>query len=321
MVTLMGLGLFSLVALEYGLRAYKSLSHDGVLHLSTRSLNNTGHSLYGWISPRDFAFDKDDACYGTGQVSYNAEGFRAPLIKEATGAEPVICILGDSTMQGFQLPDGTHLPHLLSHALAERGEKPYVLPLAVGGYGQTQQWMLYEDHCRALNPDVIVMHWDNNDVVNNSYELERYSGPANNNARLRPYLEQGEVVYRAPYPLSLGAWLDDTMVLRAINSVLLASTQRPSESLDTAWTLGWAVAEEIATKVVAEPGRAIALVAESNHQAIAMFKRAGLEMAIYPDIPEEMTCLPRDPHPTSEGHRLMLKTLLETLDKGASRAN
>lgn len=304
-------GLICLTLLEYGLRAYKSLGYDGMLWLRTSSVNNVSHPEYGWISPPDRQIDKADPCYGSGTVSYNSIGFRAPPLTDAAAAGLVVCVLGDSTMQGYQIADGRHLPHLLATALGTDGRKPYVLPLAVGGYGSTQQWMLYRDYCKPLNPDIIVQHWARNDIVNNSYDAERYGGPSNNNARTRPYLqEDGSIALRAPYPLSISRWIDDLMLIRAANSVLLKLGVRTPDELEPARERGWAVAKTMAERLAAEPGRKIALVDARHERAVQLYRDAGWELAVHDAIPPELTCAPRDPHPKSEGHRLMLDALL-----------
>ena len=309
--------MFILVALEFGLRAYKSLSYDGRVHLSSSSLNNVPHPTLGWISPSSLTYEKADPCYGTGRVSYNEAGFRAPPLEQAPDSHPVICVLGDSTMQGYQLPDGTYFPHQLTKALLQRGETPYVLPLAVGGYGSVQQWMLYEQYCRPLGPDVIIVNWADNDRINNSYTLERYSGPGNNNARPRPYLDLATdtVTIRSPYPFSLGEMLDDLLLVRVINTVLLGFDIRSSDdpSIREGVEEGYAVARAIAQRFADEPGRKIALVSADQHRAREMFRAAGFELAVHRVIADSMRCLPRDPHPNSQGHAIMVDALLEVM--------
>jgi hypothetical protein len=306
-----------LTALEIGLRAYNSLASDGRLQLTSSSVNEVSHPVLGWMSPADVQYEKEDPCYGKGRVTFNAEGFRAPPLEQAKGAHPIICILGDSTMQGYQLPDGTNLAHQLTKALIQRGERPYVLPLAVDGYGTVQQWMLYEQYCRPLNPDVIIIDWDDNDAVNNSFELERYSGPGSHNLRPRPYLdlETDEVTLRRPYPLSLSDTLDDLLLVRFINTVLLKLDMRPAEDPKRKKALeeGYAVALRIAKRFEHESARKIALVSTDETRARELFRAAQFELAVHRTVPRSMRCLPRDPHPNREGHALMLDALLETM--------
>ena len=271
--------------LELGLRAYKSLTYDGGLHLSSPSVNNVPHPELGWMSPSSVSVDKDDACYGAGTITYNAEGFRAPPRRDAHSADPVICILGDSRMQAYQLPDGQHLPHLLAAAYKDKGDQPHVLPLAVGGYGTTQQWMLYERHCRELTPDIVIHHWVENDPQNNSYDAERYGGATHNNGRPRPYLEGDNVVLRRPYPLQPGSALEGLLLIRALNALLVSWTAVDDAALAPALEAGWAVAETWLTRLADEPARVIGLVAEDQTRAIAMYRRLGIEVITHPPIP------------------------------------
>jgi hypothetical protein len=304
---------------EYTLRGIKSMKYDGTLHLSTPSINNVSHPKYGWISPSDLTFTKDDHCYGEGKISYNAQGFRAPDISESKSADIIVCILGDSIMQGYQIPDGGHLPQLLSQALESQFRRPYVLPLAVGGYGQAQQWLLFKDFCEPLRPHIVVQHWSSNDPTNNSYRAERFGGAANNNARRRPYYEDGKFVIRAPYPVSLGVFLDGWLIMKLINTFLLRQTVSSWQEQQEYQEEGWAVAKHFAYELKKAVGdRAIALVARGDHRAIEMYHDAGIALAVHPNITTEETCAPRDSHPTTAGHKKMLDALLPALVTRAS---
>jgi hypothetical protein len=302
------------IAVEYGLRAAKSSQLDGTLYVRTSSINCKPHPKYGWISHASLQFEKNDECYGSGTITYSEDGFRTRPLASAKDADIVICILGDSTMQGFQIPDGGHLPHLLEEELRKGHLNPYVLPLAVGGYGSVQQWMLFEDFCRPLDPTVVIQHWSSNDVINNSYLAERYSGTANNNARPRPYLENDRIVMRQPYPLHLNVWFDDLMITRVANSLLLRWQMRSPQDLQHYLESGWSVAEEMASRVSQGAKKKIALVEATDDRAIRLFRAQGFLVAAYDPVPVELTCLPRDPHPNTEGHLHMLNALLPVLD-------
>lgn len=305
--------LVSLAALELGLRAYKSITYDGVLHVATPSNNNELHPRFGWLSPASTSFEKRDACYGSGRVSYNEAGFRARPLAEAKRADVVVCILGDSTMQGFQLPDGMHLPHLLEAELRKTYKDPYVLPLAVGGYGTVQEWMLFEEFCKPLAPAALILHWDGNDAGNNSFLADRYSGAANNLGRARPYWEDGALVMRYPYPLQLADRLDELLLFKLANTVLLKLTAHDPERVRAYVDRGFAVAGELAQKIARELPIAIALVDPADTRAAAVFKASGMQVVVHPPIPDAMRCRPRDSHATTEGHALMLRALMPVL--------
>jgi len=312
-VKILALAGLSLLLLEYALRTIRSLSHYGVLHLSSPSADVEFHPRFGWISPPSQRVRKSDDCYGRGWVTYNDDGFRAPPMSHAHDSDLVICMLGDSTLHSFQIPDGQPLPHLLASRLRQHFARPFVLPLAVGGYGSAQQWKLFEEYCRDLNPAVVIQHWSANDVINNSYLAERYSGPVNNNARPRPYLESGQLVLRRPYPVRVSDWIDSLLVIRAINTLTLQWTVRPdlaSQGLEE----GWQVAEEVTRRLSESIPAKIALVEETEERAIEMFRRHGFLVATYTPLAADETCLPDDPHPNSAGHRRLLTALWPTLD-------
>ena len=299
--------ILSILFVEYGLRAAKSLWRDGTLYLASSSINSRPHPRYGWIGHSDHSFRKSDDCYGEGTISYNDEGFRAAPSSEAATAEAVICILGDSTMQGFQIPDGQHLPHLLSTELERRGVEAYVLPLAVGGYGSVQELLLFEDYCKPLDPDLVIWHWHRNDPANNSYLADRWSGP--NSARPRPYLEQGQVVIRRAYPLRVHDRVDDSMILKVINGVLL-KMQAASESQQQIYREhGWEVAGEVARRLAAQAEKRIVLLEASEERAAGLFRQHGFVVSEF-ELSDEHRCLPRDRHANPAGHRVMLDALL-----------
>lgn len=302
-----------LVMLEYGLRAIKSVTLDGTLYLAAPTINNEPHPTYGWISPASRRYEKTDACYGDGVVSYNEAGFRAPPLAEATDASPKVCILGDSTMQGYQMPDGSYLPHLLAAELAKHHDAPYVLPLAVLGYGSLQRWLLYQDFCRDIQPDVVVWSWDDNDPTNDSYLADRNAGP--NNVRPRPYLEDGEIVMRRSYPIHLTDQIDSLLTVKMLNGLIMLALKEDDETIAAYREQGWAVADSLAERLAQEVEHPIALVSRDATRAIEMFKRHGFELAIYDPFPDEERCLPRDLHPNTRGHQRMLNALLPVVEE------
>lgn len=296
---------------EYGLRAYRSLTRDGTFHLASSSMHVRPHEKYGWFSPRAMRYTRNDPCYGRGVVTYNEEGFRARPRSEARGSDLVVCVLGDSTMQGYQVPDGDYLPHLLERELRKDYRRPYVLPLAVGGYGTVQEWMLFEDFCRPLNPAAVVFHWSSNDVTNNSFLAERYTGSRRNNARPRPYYEDGRVVVRRPYPLRLSDRLDETLLVRSINTLLLDREGGPEPP--GAIEEGWRVAQRLVAEIARSAPVRVALLDARDRRATALFEAQGFRIAAHGPLPPGSQCLPRDDHPNGRGHRFLLEALLPVL--------
>lgn len=308
----------TLISLEIGLRGVKSVMLDGILYLSSPSINSRPHEKYGWISHSSFEYEKHDDCYGSGIVRYNEAGFRAPSISQANDADVKICILGDSTMQGYQMPDGEHLPFLLANELEQSSYRPYVLPLAVGGYGSVQQWMLFEDYCNALDPDMVIWHWAKNDPTNNSYLADRYSGP--NNARLRPYYENGEILLRKAYPIRISDTIDHLMTIKLLNGLILRYSEVQERELTEYRETGWEVAEIMAKRVADSVQNRVALVMSTEERAIEMFSRLGYKLAIYEPFSSDMKCLPKDSHPNPQGHKHMLNALMPVINEALVQA-
>jgi hypothetical protein len=298
---------------EYGLRAWKSLTYDGVLHLASASINNRPHPRYGWAGPASVRIQKDDACYGRGVVSYDADGFRSGT--HPKDPDLLVCIIGDSAMQAYQIPDGLTLPDLVAARLRQHFRAPDVLRLAVGGYGTLQEWMLFEDYCRARKPAALILDWSGNDVINNSFLAERHGGSHNNNARPRPYLEDGAVRMRRPYPLHLTDGLDELLTVRLLNTALLDRERRPAEELARYEETGWQVADDLLGRMARSVEHRIALVRANDTRAMGMFERHGFRVVAYPDLPPEDKCLPRDFHPNPRGHRRLFDALWPVLSR------
>jgi hypothetical protein len=112
---------------------------------------------------------------------------------EAEG-EPPLVVIGDSFTQAEGVPDG----ELWDDRLARELALP-IVALGVNGYGTTQEWMLARD-MRPELPRVraLLLQLHDNDVLNNSCELERRSW-LNNNMMPRPYLSaDGELEWDDP---------------------------------------------------------------------------------------------------------------------------
>lgn len=71
-----------------------------------------------------------------------------------------------------------------------------------GGYGSLQEYMVLDDYIDKIKPDLIILQFFDNDFYDNLYELDLLSYPYNNHG-VRPYLENGKIVYRQPLPLSV----------------------------------------------------------------------------------------------------------------------
>lgn len=73
----------------------------------------------------------------------------------------------------------------------------------IGGYGTLQEYMVLNKTIDEIKPDVIIWQFYFNDFSNNYYEADGREYPFNNHG-YRPYLENGNIVYRYPTTFS---WL------------------------------------------------------------------------------------------------------------------
>ena len=309
------IGIVTLLIVELSLRAYRSLTYDGGLYLFGTSPNYELHEKYGWISKQNFSHKKNNAFYGKGVARYNEQGFRARPLKEATNADFKVVILGDSYMQAHQIPDGLILPHLLETALNSRFKNPYVLPLAVGGYGSLQQYMLYKDFGEPFEPDLIIQQWCGNDVINNSYWAEYYNF-GNNNVLRRPYLEADSIIYRRPYAIHISNWIDNLVLTKVINLLLAKryANKIGQQELRKYVQTGWNVADKLTTKLIQEQKAPfIALVSYDELKAIDMYQKNDAIIATY-SVPDQYKNLPIDNHFNGEGHQILLNSLLPIID-------
>lgn len=306
------IAVITLFVLEFSLRAYKSLTYDGVLHLSTSSINENLDRKYGWMSPKSLRYHKSDSCYGTGEISYNEEGFRAPPVAQIATADPLVCILGDSLLQGYQIPDGMHLPHLLHQELKEEYPQAYVLPLGVGGYSSVQQLMLYNEFCKDRNPDLTIVLYSENDVIDNSYKatLRLYG----NNARPTPYLSNGEIVIKRPYPISISFSIDNLLVMRVVNALTMKVRYYFNRPWDSEWDTwreeGYEIMDYVAEQLARTKEPKVFLTPYPHWKEGKIFKSHGFELVQYKNFYKSMRCLPRDPHPNTTGHQVMNEALV-----------
>ena len=109
--------------------------------------------------------------------------------------KPRVLIIGDSFTQMVQVSNGEEWYAYLERAFPDIAF--YVF--GGGGYGTLQEYMVMDDYFDEIRPDAIIWQFCRNDFHNNYYELDRKDYPYNNHF-IRPYLENGNIVYRLPLP-------------------------------------------------------------------------------------------------------------------------
>jgi lysophospholipase L1-like esterase len=154
----------------------------------------------GWRSASNYRFDGPrrnvDGSVYTVHVSFRPDGFR--VFGDPSAREPRVLVVGDSYTQAVQVSDDDTYYALLGRAL---GAQMFVY--GAGGFGTLQENLILDQYFEAIQPDLIVWQFCSNDFINNAFELEQAS-VLNNNHLVRPYLEDGRIVYALPTPDPLG---------------------------------------------------------------------------------------------------------------------
>lgn len=121
-------------------------------------------------------------------ISTDGEGFR---IHGDAGEQErrKVLFLGDSFTQAMHVSDDNTYFGLLGDELDIE-----VFAYGVEGYGTLQQYLVLDRYIDAIQPDVVIIQYCPNDIINNHPELERLS-TLNRIGLQRPYLVDGEIVY------------------------------------------------------------------------------------------------------------------------------
>ena len=130
---------------------------------------------------------------GFGDVHYSTDSLGSRAFGDPETDRLRLLILGDSFTQAVQVSNGeTYYDRL-------RQFRPdlEIFAYGVGGYGTLQQWMALDELQAMVRPDLVLLQFCENDFINNDAYLESVSSKDNNHMR-RPYLEDGQVVYRNP---------------------------------------------------------------------------------------------------------------------------
>ncbi|MCL5022901.1 MAG: SGNH/GDSL hydrolase family protein [Nitrospirae bacterium] len=98
-----------------------------------------------------------------------------------------------------------------------------VFVIGAGGYGTLQELLLIKEYAGMIKPDIFVLQYCDNDIINNSFFLE---GPsiARGQKNLRPYWVNNRIEYRLPSD-SLYIFLYKTSKLFRTLDGLLSSVQ------------------------------------------------------------------------------------------------
>jgi lysophospholipase L1-like esterase len=153
-------------------------------------------------------------------VSNNSLGFRDREYAERKPAGTRrVAILGDSMTWGLGVANDSCYSEVLERALAANadasaGAPVEVLNFGAAGYGTDQEYLLFRDVVRRFEPDVVVVAYNANDVLNNSASSQHgYHKPY-----FKPGRNGGILLHGVPVPsredwsspwktTALGKWL------------------------------------------------------------------------------------------------------------------
>lgn len=139
---------------------------------------------------------REGASFG---LTTNADGMRTQLPVAHPGARARVALLGDSTVFGWGVDDGSTVADGLQHALdVDGGPQVEVLNAAQPGYSTTQSAVFFERVVAKYQPDLVVqflpMHDHNLVLVSDREHLDGPSGPLSG---LRVSLAQHSRLYQA----------------------------------------------------------------------------------------------------------------------------
>ncbi|MEO1262352.1 MAG: hypothetical protein AAFZ15_26330 [Bacteroidota bacterium] len=160
------------------------------------------HPKMGWTAKPNFNFSGTvtDAA-GTDydiQLAVDENGFK--YFGDPASGKKKLLVVGDSYTHAIEVSNDKTYYGLLKDSL----QNIELFAFGARGIGPLQQLIWLEEWHEKIQPDYILWQFCFNDVFNSSYELE-HTSYFNNNRRPRPYLEQGETIFRNPARLGMGS--------------------------------------------------------------------------------------------------------------------
>lgn len=149
----------------------------------------------GWTAKRNMKFsgqvaDAKEVPYPL-EVTSNQNGFR--FFGNIDSSRKKILFIGDSFTHAVEVSDDVHYAKILADSL---NFEPFIY--GCGGWGTLQELLFLKEWFRVIEPDIVVLQFCTNDIINNFYELEANSF-FNNSRMERPYLNaNGGIDYLHP---------------------------------------------------------------------------------------------------------------------------
>ena len=163
-------------------------------HISNQKLFTiiTLDDEFGWLPASDYSFtgelhDAGGESYPV-DISTDTAGFRLYGNPQEEQKKKVL-FLGDSFTQAMHVSDDKTY-----YGILEKDLDIEVFAFGVEGYGTLQEYMVLDRFIDEIDPDVVVLQFCPNDIINNHPELERQSS-LNRMGLRRPYLVNNEIIY------------------------------------------------------------------------------------------------------------------------------
>jgi hypothetical protein len=150
---------------------------------------------FGWLPAPNFMYkgekvDATGASYPV-RIQTDEKGFRL-FGNPQEPSKTKVLFLGDSYTHATQVSNENTYYAILKDSLSLE-----VFALGVGGYGTLQEYMMLDKYIEEIEPDIVVLQFCPNDIINNHYDLE-WKSANNNNGMQRPYLTETGIVYALP---------------------------------------------------------------------------------------------------------------------------
>jgi hypothetical protein len=202
-----------------------------------------------------------------GEVVTNRWGMRdRDRMREKSPGEFRIAMLGDSAVEAVQVKPAEVVNRQMEQLLAAKGYKNVsVLNFGVEGIGTTQELVMYKEKVRQFRPDLVLVMFSWNDVMNNSSTLQPKSYGIH--TWYSPYYDlgpDGKLSFRPVESLSFGSvrsYLEHHSVLTYyLERMWLTVDFSPSkwkgipvyfgtygDPLDGEWSQAWLTTEKVMT--------------------------------------------------------------------------
>ena len=154
---------------------------------------------YGWArsKPDILKLTIPDRANATSNVTVTYYQFGFKRFGNITSNRTKMFIVGDSFTEMAFISNGEEWYSYIEKEF----NNTELFVYGTGGFGSLQEYIVLDDYIDKIKPDIILWQFYFNDFINNDYQSDLGEYPLGNFA-YRPYLENGEIVYRLPLPMS-----------------------------------------------------------------------------------------------------------------------